>query len=62
MFFVKFDKDKQKIISIHKDEKQFEHSNLFLPTDTVLRNNGFFTRRGWSGHQSRQKHQKNPQH
>jgi hypothetical protein len=36
IYTIKFDRDKQKIISIDKDKKQFEQSNLAVPKDIPL--------------------------
>ena len=38
MYTIKFDKDKQKIISVDKEKKQFEKSDLAKPEDIVLPN------------------------
>ena len=38
MYTIKFDKNKQKIISVNKDKKQFEKSDLAKPEDIVLPN------------------------
>jgi ABC-type taurine transport system substrate-binding protein len=38
MYTIKFDKNKQKIISVDKDKKQFEKSDLAKPEDIVLPN------------------------
>jgi hypothetical protein len=40
MYTIKFDKNKQKIISVNKEKKQFEKSDLAKPEDIVLPNIG----------------------